>query len=273
MPTPEPKTRPDNTVRVSRDARRDDGPDQVRERRGGGDDVRRKTSGGSSQSVRVRKDQAKLSENEWDCLVSAMKEFKKDKDGRTWETFVCWHLEEAADIHHDHSNPDHDHEAYLFLPWHRKFLLEFEDSLRKIDPNVTIPYWNSIKDQEIPDPFHAKVFGWMNVRRAVIRSKDVLPTKEEREEVMASPDYGTFEERMDGFHGRTHVYVGGTMATFRSPEDPLFFLHHAWIDKLWADWQEKKNDFTHPSPGETLKPWKVTTADVLRISELGYRYE
>ena len=22
-----------------------------------------------------------------------------------------------------------------------------------------------------------------------------------------------------------------------SPADPVFFLHHAWVDKLWADWQ------------------------------------
>lgn len=22
-----------------------------------------------------------------------------------------------------------------------------------------------------------------------------------------------------------------------SPGDPIFYLHHAWLDKLWADWQ------------------------------------
>ena len=24
-----------------------------------------------------------------------------------------------------------------------------------------------------------------------------------------------------------------------SPGDPLFYLHHTWLDKIWADWQGK----------------------------------
>lgn len=24
-----------------------------------------------------------------------------------------------------------------------------------------------------------------------------------------------------------------------SPGDPLFYLHHTWLDKMWADWQQK----------------------------------
>ena len=37
-------------------------------------------------------------------------------------------------------NPAHAQPA--FLPWHRQFLHKFEQELQKIDPNVTVPYWD-----------------------------------------------------------------------------------------------------------------------------------
>ncbi|WP_442858219.1 tyrosinase family protein [Arthrobacter sp. SLBN-100] len=39
-------------------------------------------------------------------------------------------------------------------------------------------------------------------------------------------------------HNRVHVWVGGNMLLMTSPDDPVFFLHHCFIDKVWADWQE-----------------------------------
>jgi len=39
-------------------------------------------------------------------------------------------------------------------------------------------------------------------------------------------------------HGSTHNYLGGHMRSFISPADPIFFSHHAYIDKLWAVWQD-----------------------------------
>ena len=37
-------------------------------------------------------------------------------------------------------------------------------------------------------------------------------------------------------HNRVHVWVGGSMGPSSSPNDPVFFLHHCNIDRLWALW-------------------------------------
>ncbi|MFD0357974.1 tyrosinase family protein [Streptomyces sp. NPDC127110] len=38
-------------------------------------------------------------------------------------------------------------------------------------------------------------------------------------------------------HNRGHNFVGGHMSGAYSPNDPVFWLHHANVDRLWANWQ------------------------------------
>ena len=41
-------------------------------------------------------------------------------------------------------------------------------------------------------------------------------------------------------HVGGHIAIGSTRGdAHTSPNDPVFYLHHAYIDKLWWDWQEK----------------------------------
>ncbi|EAU93514.2 hypothetical protein CC1G_02744 [Coprinopsis cinerea okayama7 len=52
-----------------------------------------------------------------------------------------------------------------------------------------------------------------------------------------------FEEAA-GIHWAGHAVVGGTMMSGRaSPADPIFYLHHANLDRIWAKWQnaDRKN--------------------------------
>jgi tyrosinase len=42
-----------------------------------------------------------------------------------------------------------------------------------------------------------------------------------------------------GMHNRVHVWIGGDMAPASSPNDPVFFLNHCNVDRLWAAWQQK----------------------------------
>ena len=62
-----------------------------------------------------------------------------------------------------------------------------------------------------------------------------------------------FRVVMEGIpHGSTHNYLGGHMRSFISPADPIFFSHHAYIDKFWAAWQDC-HDFDSKKVKEDIK--------------------
>ncbi|MEU6999747.1 tyrosinase family protein [Nonomuraea sp. NPDC046570] len=66
-----------------------------------------------------------------------------------------------------------------------------------------------------------------------------------------------FRNRLEGFtgpglHNQVHRWVGGDMAPASSPNDPVFFLHHANVDRIWEGWmlvngREYLPDMTAPA--------------------------
>ena len=94
-------------------------------------------------------------------------------------------------------------------------------------------------------------------------------------------------------HNLVHRWVGGNMVDMTSPNDPVFWLHHCNIDRLWAEWQAMHPDedaylpedgaptgqnLNEPMifnlPGERA-PWReqFTPADVLEHRAMGVRYD
>ena len=90
-------------------------------------------------------------------------------------------------------------------------------------------------------------------------------------------------------HNRVHLWVGGSMVEMTSPNAPVFFLHHCFIDKLWADWQRRQMENNpeaapHYAPrtdgpsghnlDDVMNPWGGRRVrDLLEIAHLGYSYE
>lgn len=79
-----------------------------------------------------------------------------------------------------------------------------------------------------------------------------LPTQSEIDQVMAVTPYDvppwdefsdpSFRNQLEGWigpnlHNRGHVWVGGSMLPMTSPNDPVFFMNHCMVDKIWHDWQ------------------------------------
>ncbi len=56
--------------------------------------------------------------------------------------------------------------------------------------------------------------------------------------------------------------------------DPVFWMHHCEIDRIWAAWQTA-NPGQHPSlagAAATMDPWAETEGDARDITALGYLY-
>lgn len=128
-----------------------------------------------NQGIRIRRDVQDLTAHERGEFVAAVKALKRrcspyesgrdflrpagtppclladgtaSPTGISWyDQFVLWHrmLSECDPVARYHMN---GHNGPLFLPWHRQFLLMFEDALREVSGrNITVPYWDTTNDE------------------------------------------------------------------------------------------------------------------------------
>jgi tyrosinase len=67
---------------------------------------------------------------------------------------------------------------------------------------------------------------------------------------------------LPAMHNRVHAWVGGSMNNVgSSPNDPVFWLHHANVDRLWAIWQRMHSGQPPylPAPNTPNLPSRVPT--------------
>ena len=63
--------------------------------------------------------------------------------------------------------------------------------------------------------------------------------------VLKQDNYRDFQDYLSVYHGVVHKSLSGNFQTMGSCDDPLFFLLHTFIDKIWSDWQIKNNDYIY----------------------------
>src|SRR4030095_6692468 len=154
----------------------------------------------------------------------------------------------------DPSDPEH-FQQWVFLPWHRLMLKQFEGVIREVlhDEDFTLPYWNPVTgnpdDLVLPAVFrkpgtplyNGTRWFWVNGGERIDNiyrdwiSLDVLNEKFYIDSPQGSLG---FNPRIDqNPHFFTHLALGGDMAEFSTVGgDPLFYLHHANIDRIWESW-------------------------------------
>jgi hypothetical protein len=247
-------------------------------------------------NVFVRKDVAKLTDNEMASLREGFRVLRQRSANNANSRLG---LLGQANIHRDACS----HANWWFLPWHRGYLYYFERILREAanDPSLTLPYWNWTENPRFPARFlgadnplndGTRTVRSGNVADAGFVGPGVIRT------IMGTTNFFTFaSERSNnpgagvGFgilegtpHNYIHRFVGGNM---RNPDlaarDPIFWLHHANVDRLWTRWVRK-----NPGRTTTNQSWRqqafshfnrqggpvtIRTAEMLNTFDLDYRYD
>ena len=218
----------------------------------------------------VRKDQSELTPSEWDALIAAINAIQDV--GATPPNYSS-----LARINTSRFHQRTAHRFPEFLPWHREYLWVFENRLRLQNSDVALPYWNWVKDRSIPIRL-AKASEW-GVTRGMDADDEVGDYSSEVNEAIVQTTFREFHSSINGPHGGIHMDVGGTSGEMgnimRSREDVLFWLHHCFLDKLWADWQESNSDAEPDMPARLLPDslFIHTGNEVLNISDLEYSYQ
>lgn len=246
--------------------------------------------------VRVRKNANRLTADERDRFISAIAVLNNKGTGR-FADFRNMHVSGAADAQ-AHGGPG-------FLPWHRSYLLDLERELQAIDPSVTLPYWRF--DEAAPNVFTLDFIGvpdtlgtvrfspsnplqfWATdgvqgiLRRQLGSSpggKASPSIRTEAQTLALGKTFRLFRTMQGNPHGSAHVeYFGGSISSIpTAAKDPLFFLLHCNVDRLWAKWQIQLGRYkasdaasydSGPSPTsllrghnlqDTLWPWDMDVA-------------
>ncbi len=151
-----------------------------------------------------------------------------------------------ADHHGTHFNHG-IHRGPAFLPWHRYFLLTVEEEMRKFDSRAILPFWEwtNPNSQDLNQEPWLSFFGgrsgrgrfsnWSFTRAA--NPQGPYPNLDSVISELRANSFANFRAMEFGSHVSPHTSTGGTMEGIRSPEDPLFYLHHCNVDRLWAIWQ------------------------------------
>jgi len=218
------------------------------------------------------------------------------------------------------------HFSWYFLPWHRWFLLYFEQIVAAAvvkaggPPGWSLPYWNYSDTSnpnrlKLPPAFIAAKLpdGTPNPLRVANRARgndgaavgndthaDLGCLREDQytaDPMGGDPGYGGPKTKFNHDsgdvvgalesvpHGSMHNRVGDWMSGFSTAGlDPIFWLHHSNIDRLWVVWRNRdpgnvdpadkawpKMSFPfHDGTGKAVAPLVGGAVDTVK---LGYEYE
>ncbi|PVI02922.1 Di-copper centre-containing protein [Periconia macrospinosa] len=201
------------------------------------------------------------------CLMSLPAKYGLDGPVTRYDEFVKLHVMAAPDFHY----------TGAFLPYHRMIVNNHYEALRtECNYNGPQPYWNetldagNFKSSIVLDPvtgfggdgtgpkgciqdgpfkdYISPIGTYANssahcISRTIDECQSSKAAAVYLNQCTEKQTFGEFWPCMEELpHDGLHQGIGGIMKYFGSPGDPLFYLHHAYVDKVWWDWQSANRE-------------------------------
>jgi tyrosinase len=224
-------------------------------------------------------------------------------DQRSWSYQAAIHGTTMTNLMPDWDTCSHHaFELNFFWAWHRMYLYWFERIVRSFsgDPTFALPYWDWQNNPYLPSMFQNppgnstlytsnRNFSINNGSQSVDPSGTLTPGVNN---TFAQPifEYTSIDgadQLIQIPHDQVHGMIGGGMgSTLTAALDPVFFVHHANVDRLWDLWLANNALNSDPTSDtvwgatvfnffdENANAVSMTPCDVLRAAQqLNYVYE
>ncbi len=176
----------------------------------------------------------------------------------------------------------------LFLFWHSRLIAAFEADMHAVDDRVVLPYHNFVNEPSGPKALHNFLPAvtpsrhgrvWQPYREWGRSAKP--PNQDMITAAMRQDNFDNFSGVWegawsgswgDGYHNQVHNWVGGSMGTMaKAAGDPLFWLHHCFIDYGWVHWRSGGTMASGmPPAGAKLEPWDTACLAAYNSSQATY---
>jgi hypothetical protein len=152
-------------------------------------------------------------------------------------------------------------ESDFFFSWHRMYLYFFERILRAKSGReyLTLPYWDTQANPSIPPAYreNSPVNPLYDAtRNSTMNNGGSLPSTIStayNNSFTIIPYYSFQNDLNGGPHGAVHNTISGNMAfVTTAAQDPVFWLHHSNVDRLWERWLGMCNGRANPTDATWL---------------------
>jgi tyrosinase len=174
-----------------------------------------------------------------------------------------------------------------FFSWHRAYLVYFERICQELtgEKKFGLPYWNWNQNPALHPEFTNASSPLFNPRNNTTVAGNPAFSNSTLNTIFGDNNFFSFGSQIEGTpHNTGHTAIGGTMGSFCSALDPLFWAHHCMVDYCWAKWNiELDNDNTNDAAWINTSwdhfvdgagnPVNVTAGITILMPFLSYRYE